>query len=94
MKNPLKMSCFSQSFLTIINIVNALVGVSIFAMPWGFGRAGLIGGFTVLVFVAYLSFDTAKILLKTQRILFFKTGNVYGFPEICSQILGNPKLSH
>ena len=71
-----------------LNIVNALIGVSIFAMPWGFSQAGLVGGILVLLFVSYLSFDTAKILLKTQRILFYKSGQVYGFPEICSIMLG------
>jgi amino acid permease len=78
----------SKQPVMFLNILNALLGVSIFAMPWGFVQSGLFGGIFVLFFVAFLSFDTATVLLKTQRVLFFKTGNVYGFPEICSNILG------
>jgi len=78
----------SKQPVMFLNILNALMGVSIFAMPWGFVQSGICGGIFVLTFVAYLSYDTAKVLLKTQRILFYKTGNVYSFPEICSNILG------
>ena len=71
-----------------VNIVNALAGVSIFAMPWGFMRSGIVGGMVVLILVAYFSFDTSIIMLKAQRRLFRKTGKVYGFPEVCASILG------
>lgn len=78
----------SKQPVMFLNILNALLGVSIFAMPWGFVQSGIFGGIFVLFFVAFLSYDTAKVLLKTQRILFYKTGHVYSFPEICSNILG------
>ena len=71
-----------------INVVNALTGVSIFAMPWGYSRAGLVGGTFVLMLVSYLSLDTSILMLQAQRRLFVTTGKVYGFPEVCGSILG------
>ena len=79
----------ASSFRTMfLNIVNALLGVSIFAMPWGFLMSGLLGGFFILFFVGYLSYDTAKILLDAQRTLYYRSGKVFGYPEIAACALG------
>ena len=61
----------------IANTMNALLGVSIFAMPWGFAMSGIVGGFLVIIFVSLLAFETVRVLLVAQRyvlvILFTKT---------------------
>ena len=75
--------------LTIVaNTLNALLGVALFAMPWGFQQSGIIGGTLVLFSVALLSFETARILLVSQKIYFQHTGEVKGYPEIASAALG------
>ena len=80
----------ASSFRTMfLNIVNALLGVSIFAMPWGFVMSGILGGTALLFFVGYLSYDTAKILLDVQRILYFRSGKVFSYPEIAAYALGD-----
>ena len=56
----------------------------------GFSRAGLLGSSIVLIFVAYLAYDTSIIMLKAQRGLFLRTNKVATFPEIAGSILGAP----
>jgi len=72
----------------IANTINALLGVSIFAMPWGFEQAGLIGGALTICLVAPLSYETARVLLVAQRMIYHSTGVVKNYPEIASDILG------
>lgn len=71
------------------NTINALLGVSLFAMPWGFQQAGIAGGLIVLLLVANLSFDTARMLLISQKALYLRTGQVLSYPEIASSSLGS-----
>ena len=54
----------------LINITIALLGVSIFAMPWGFMISGVLGGSLIVLLVAILSYYTAKILVDAQRMLY------------------------
>lgn len=73
----------------VANTVNALLGVSIFAMPWGYLKSGIIGG-SILVFgVCLLSFETARVLLVAQRILYYRTGEIKSYPEIAAITMGN-----
>lgn len=72
----------------IANTANALLGVSIFAMPWGFEQAGLIGGTLTICLVAPLSYETARVLLVAQRMIYQSTGQVKNYPEIASDVLG------
>ena len=72
----------------VANTVNALLGVSIFAMPWGFEQAGLVGGALTICLVAPLSYETARVLLVAQRMIYHSTGVVKNYPEIASDILG------
>ena len=72
----------------IANTANALLGVSIFAMPWGFSQAGLIGGALTICLVAPLSYETARVLLVAQRMIFQSSGVVKNYPEIASDVLG------
>ena len=44
----------------------------------------------MLIFVAYLAFDTSIIMLKAQRGLFLRTNKVATFPEIAGTIIGAP----
>lgn len=77
------------SMSTISNTCNALLGVSIFTVPWGFSQAGLLGGVIVLAFVASISYGTATLMLSVQRELFLKTRSIRSYPEIASIILGS-----
>lgn len=70
------------------NTSNALMGVSIFAVPWGFGQAGLFGGIFILFIVSYVSFETARAMLLVQRLLFQHTDRVYSYPEMAGLALG------
>ena len=81
-------SIFGTNMSIIANTVNALLGVSIFAMPWGFEQAGLLGGAATILLVAPLSYETARVLLVAQRMIYHSTGVVKNYPEIASDILG------
>ncbi len=87
----LKLSYFSSlswSLSTISNTCNALLGVSIFTIPWGFSQAGFIGGILILVVVGCVSYETARIMLLSQRELYKKNGIIKSYPEIAAEILG------
>lgn len=75
----------------IFNTANALLGASMFSMPWAFEQAGVIGGSISLFCVAYIAYETARALLMAQRALFQRTGNILSYPEIASEILGSPR---
>lgn len=81
--------CWKISLSVISNITNALLGVSIFSMPWGFQQAGLIGGVLVLMIMSAVSFATARALLLAQRYIFLKTKYVEGYPEIAAYSIGD-----
>jgi len=78
----------SLSISTIANTTNAILGVSIFAMPWGFQQSGLLGGSIITIIVAFLSFETIRILLLAQKTLYQRTGEVKSYPEIATSALG------
>lgn len=84
-----KLSIITESTSVIANVSNGLLGVGIFAMPWGFQQSGTLGGTMITLFLAYLSFDTLCILLETQKTLFIKKGEVYSYPEVAQLILGS-----
>jgi len=70
------------------NTINSLLGVSIFAVPWGFSQAGTIGGCLIVFTVAPLCFETTRALLFAQKTLYLQTGEVKSYPEIAASILG------
>jgi len=78
----------SQDYTIIANTSNALLGVSIFAIPWGFSQSGMLGGAIILSIVASLAFETARILLLSQCILYSKSGIINTYPEIAANVLG------
>jgi hypothetical protein len=79
---------FSHYISVVANATNALLGVSIFMMPWGFMQSGLVGGSFITFFVAGLSFQTADGLLEAQKILYQRTGDVLSYPEVAGIVLG------
>jgi hypothetical protein len=72
----------------VANTINALLGVSLFAMPWGYEQSGIIGGTIVLVVVGFLSLDTARMLLYAQKYFYHRNGEVSGYPELAAATLG------
>eukprot|EP01036_Dinobryon_divergens_P031566 gene31566-40991_t len=79
---------FLRNLSITSNCINALLGVSIFAMPWGFQQSGLLGGIIISLVVALLSFETVRMLLAAQRYCFIKTGQAKNYPEIAEITLG------
>ena len=80
--------CYSEDFSVVANLSNALLGVGIFAMPWGFLQSGVVGGCIILTMVALLSFETARILLSSQKMLYSRSGEVKSYPEMAVATLG------
>jgi hypothetical protein len=78
----------TMDYYVISNVINALLGLSIFAMPWGYLNSGFIGGPLVTIFVAYLTYRTTVIMLSAQKTIFDRTGEIKSFPEIASIYLG------
>eukprot|EP01041_Mallomonas_annulata_P008467 gene8467-17451_t len=77
-------------FGIFVNSMGAIMGVAVFAVPWGFETSGIVGGVMILVIVPFLSFVTARILLNSQRILYHLHNQVYGYPEVAAISLGHP----
>lgn len=73
----------------ISNVSSAILGVSIFAMPWGYSQSGVLGGCILTILVALLSFLTSRVLLLTQKSIYMKTGEIKGFSDIASDVLGH-----
>lgn len=86
---PKKYERFIAYLGIVANTTNALLGVSIFSMPWAYHESGIFGGVLVQALTALLSFETARMLLTTQRSLYQNTGEVFGFPDIAAHILGS-----
>ena len=79
----------SDDIAIIAYTMNAILGVTIFEMSWGYFNSGLIGGTLMVIIVDVLSFETARILLVSQRLLFQRTGDVKGYPEIAALTMGS-----
>lgn len=88
-KNSILKSIFYEDIPVIANVSSAIMGVSIFAMPWGFLQSGVLGGTIITIFVALLSFETSRILLFSQKVLFQRSGEVKSYAEIASETLGS-----
>mmetsp|Transcript_4289 Transcript_4289/g.5903 ORF Transcript_4289/g.5903 Transcript_4289/m.5903 type:complete len:618 (-) Transcript_4289:136-1989(-) len=84
----IRLAKFSD-FSTVSNCVSALLGVSIFAVPWGFQQSGVLGGVILSTFLALLSFETARILLLAQKRCYLKTGEAKGYAAIAEMTLGS-----
>ena len=85
-----KISVLSHyDIIVIANTMNALLGVSIFSMPWGYTQSGVLGGSILLIIIGLLSFETARILLVSQKLLFQRTGDIKSYPEIAALTMGS-----
>ena len=92
--NNIKIMGFNMNIDTnyisiVANTMNGLLGVSIFAIPWGFAMSGLLGGIFIVLVVSWLAFETIRILLIAQKALYQKTGRVYTYPELAVELLDN-----
>ena len=54
---------------------------------WAFEQAGVLGGTVSLFLVAYIAYETARVLLMAQRALFKRHGKILSYPDIASEIL-------
>jgi amino acid permease len=73
----------------IFNTATALLGASMFSLPWAFQQTGVIGGSAVLLLVALVAGETALLLLMAQRAIFERSGRILRYPEIAEEILGH-----
>lgn len=78
----------------IFNTATALLGASMFSLPWAFQQAGVLGGSVVLMLVALVAGETARMLLMAQRAIFERSGKVLRYPEIAAEILGHENWAH
>ena len=78
----------------IFNTATALLGASMFSLPWAFQQTGVIGGSIVLLIVACVAGETARMLLIAQRAIFERTGAILRYPEIAEEILGHVNWAH
>jgi len=75
---------------TTYNILNTLLGVSLFAVPWGYERSGFIGGTAIIVCVCMACYETIRILLVSQGALFDRTGTTMTYPEMVAHTMPEP----
>jgi amino acid permease len=87
-EEPTLMTEVTDEVSVISNTISALLGVSLFAMPWGFQQSGILGGLFILFVVSFLSYDTARMLLISQKALYLRTGHVKNYPQIAATTLG------
>lgn len=78
----------------VFNTATALLGASMFSLPWAFQQSGVVGGSVVLFLVAIVAGETARMLLVAQRAIFERSGKILRYPEIASEILGNENWGH
>jgi hypothetical protein len=84
-----KITCICSKDMSIItNIVNAILGVSVFLVPWGFQMSGTVGGALVVCLVACCSYQTSLAMVTVQQTLLAKRKEVYDYPEVVSACLG------
>lgn len=69
---------------SVINMTNGIIGVSVLAMPYCFAQCGIILGTLVLIFSAYLTAYSCKILLEASDIKNIKTLEYLAFRTIGS----------
>lgn len=52
--------------------------------------SGVVGGIVVIITIAYLSFETTRILLLAQSRIFLHTGEIPSYADIAAEYLGPP----
>jgi len=74
----------------MFSILNTLLGVSLFAIPWGFALSGSLGGLLTVSIVAYFCYETIRILLVSQGVLYYKTKRIMSYPEMVGYAMNEP----
>jgi solute carrier family 38 (sodium-coupled neutral amino acid transporter), member 10 len=67
---------------SVINMTNGIIGVSVLAMPYCFSQCGVILGTLVLIFSAYITSYSCKILLEASDIKSIRTLEYLAFRTI------------
>ena len=73
---------------SVANIMSIILTCNMFSFPWSFFQTGICYGILILVFSAVISSMTALTLIRSQRQLFYKTGNIANYSELCCYYLG------
>ena len=80
----------SDEYVTHLPVlINVLLGVSIFSIPWGYYHSGYVNGSLIVVAVAIMSFETVNMLLEIQRKIYQRTGKILDYSEISNLTLGS-----
>lgn len=78
----------SDEIATGCNALAAMLGVSLFSVPWGYAKSGVLGGTLIIFIVTYFSYDSARLLLSVQKVHYSQTGIILSFPEMAGLTLG------
>lgn len=70
-------------FVTVINLLNSLLGASIFSLPGKFKEVGIIPSIVLLAIAAYVAYVSSNILVRLQKEV-----NGKGFDDISLKIFG------
>jgi hypothetical protein len=78
-----------MDYLSIVcNSLNALLGVSLFVMPWAFLQSGALFGLIMLLVIAILSYETARIFLMAQKYFYQSSGDIFSYHDIAAAAIG------
>lgn len=91
-RSELWCSCFdkmwSKNTAIVSNVSNAILGVSVFLVPWGYQMSGTLGGTLIVLLVAFCSYQTCMSMIIVQQSILLKTGEVCDYSEVVSACLG------
>jgi sodium-coupled neutral amino acid transporter 9 len=72
-----------SSVMTVFSIWNTMMGSSLMALPWGFAKAGLLGGILMSLAVGLISWYTCWLILKIRQ----SHNDLF---DLCQEYLGSP----
>jgi amino acid permease len=79
---------WSKDMSVISNVVNAILGVSVFLVPWGFHMSGTVGGALIVCLLAFCSYQTCLAMITVQQKLLVRSGEVHDYMEVVTSCLG------
>ena len=78
----------SYHFSIVTNVLIAILGITIFIVPWGYLQSGILGGSIIIIFVAVAAFCTVVFIITLQQHYFNRTGEIADYAEIVSLSIG------
>ncbi|CAH8611526.1 unnamed protein product [Schistosoma bovis] len=92
--DPPKREAKQNSIITIFTIWNTIMGTSILVMPWAIQQAGFALGIFLIIFVAFIAWYCAYLVLKATEDLKIiqntRSSADIEFTDVCQYHLGKP----